>query len=53
VELDSNKRDRLVEQVDHVQKSARDVFCDDHGNMLVLWVTALLDIPVLNGPDDV
>ena len=41
------------EQADHVEEAARHVLRDEHSHVLVLRIATLLDVPVLDGTDDV
>jgi hypothetical protein len=51
--LNGHERDEAVEQADHVQEPARDGLGDNDGGVIVLGVALPLDIPVLDGPDEV
>ena len=53
LDLNGNQRDRPVEEAYHVQEPARDVLRHNDGDMVVLRVSAFLDVPVLDGADDV
>lgn len=51
-QLDRDERNKPLEQADHVEESAGDVLSDNHRDMLVLRVSAALQVPVLDGSDD-
>lgn len=51
--LEGDQRQRAVEERNHVEEADRNIFGHDHCDVLILWIAFFLDIPVLNGPDDV
>ena len=52
-QLDRDKRDEAVEQADHVEEPAGDVLGDEDRDVVVLGIALPLDVPVLDGADDV
>jgi hypothetical protein len=51
--LNRDDGDGAIEEPDDVEKPSRNVFGNDDGAVIVLWVPSLLDIPVLDSPNDV
>ena len=52
-ELNRDQWDGMVKQPNDVEEPTRNVLSDDDGDVFVLRVALSLDIPILNGPDNV